>query len=1117
MYSLKYGIVLCYLRTTSLFIQPFCADQNFIFVSRSPFADNFYELSSLRGPVGPLSQNKAAAEEGRGPSRIHRRAASLSLITRRRLLRPQSPPSYSSGIYSATLRATFPSSALPLKTPNLAPLQAPAPGILSIDSRTAASTLSVRRPEPFHLRDVTPRTRRVLPSRIPPLGSRSRGSRPFLPAAAAVAYLGRLVLFFAATVICSLSGPSPSLQILAPSNRFHERPERPHYPRLLFSSRLYYSSQRPLSLRKAAAAAEEDLRQVRSTSMALPLSQGQASFIQSSDSSRQMGNTRGRGWTECNVCGGAGWTSFSSQQPPSSPVAALHSRPRLPLRRSEPGSFTRLGFSPASRGSGSSRVSAPRPKTPPPSTSIECPAGGEPILIFLQKLESVYPKLTLEQGVRTHHILDGAPGAILHDSRFQYPGRCEVPRGTCDIDSMHAAIERNSWRVPPEDIVQVADPRTKNQELVVSEPEEGRNWMSIILSLLVISAVISGIVSAIYTLGYVDELLYWSGKRMSLIEALRGELTPQKLEPSWVTSDHFMFQADDGGLSVYTVSTDTVSHLVSNHTITQLNVKWTQASADLKYVLLRHNIKRPGTENPTAELWLTNLSDPGAPPIMLKPPQIFVDKEYYLTSANWVNESNDTVAAVWLNRPQNVSIISICTAPEWSCIESHAERAAENGWVSIKGHPVFSADGFSFLLLSRIQAGDSGRYTHIKHVTLSEEQRISVLSHGRYHVTQILAWDYINNMVYYLGTEPKNAGQRHLYVVKNTPENRSNSSPLTKASPQCITCGAVKLKYENCTHFTAYLPPPPYTRVSRYIIVCEGPGLPIAGVHTWSNHTLVLANLFSSRPTLAPKLASLALPLIKTVHVPLSHGAGRAAAQLHLPPSWREELRDAAFPVLVEVNGIPGKPLVSTKFSIDWGTYMSSQFDVVYIKVDVVDEGSKFVNTRTDGFQIQDYISVIKSLLETFKFLDQTRIAVWGKGYGGYVTTMILSSQHHIVKCGIAIAPVTDWLYYTFTERLLGLPSENYKEFVEADAVQRCKHIEPDSLFLIHGMADISVPYIHSLSLAKALTNQGILFRYQSYSDEGHELSGVLEHLYLSMENYLSSCLSLDKNEQVTQ
>lgn len=27
--------------------------------------------------------------------------------------------------------------------------------------------------------------------------------------------------------------------------------------------------------------------------------------------------------------------------------------------------------------------------------------------------------------------------------------------------TMHAAIERNSWRLPPEDIVQVADPRSK--------------------------------------------------------------------------------------------------------------------------------------------------------------------------------------------------------------------------------------------------------------------------------------------------------------------------------------------------------------------------------------------------------------------------------------------------------------------------------------------------------------------------------------------------------------------------------------------------------------------------------------------------------------------------------
>ncbi|KAK9510675.1 hypothetical protein O3M35_005411 [Rhynocoris fuscipes] len=812
--------------------------------------------------------------------------------------------------------------------------------------------------------------------------------------------------------------------------------------------------------------------------------------------------------------------------------------------------------------------------------------------------------------------------------------------------------------------------------------------MSVILSLIVIAGVVSGIITAIYTLGYVDELLYWSGRRMILGEALGTELKPSRIRPSWVSASHFLFQADDGGLALYSAITDNVTRLVSNHTMTQLNVKWYQASYDLMYVLLRHNIKQefrntflafytiydvkndhhipvrlkgvpkvqqskvraakwcgnttkivlvgednniylinspvdqssdvrltnngqagliyngvpdwlyqedivpdgkeslwcsedgtmllyavyndtlvrefkypwmdnpnsggdfpssstlpyptPGTPNPSVTLWLANLTSPTRPHRQLKPPKVFQEmashpeillniqstvfyntKEYYLTSAGWVNNENKHIVAVWMNRAQNLSVISICEAPEWLCIECHAERAVENGWVSIKGHPLFSRDASSFLITSRIQEGDTGKFTQIKQITLSEEQRrISVISHGKFQVTDILAWDYVNNLVYYLGTDEEKAGQRHLYTVGN-PKKGDRSTPSssrTKATtPKCLTCHNQDPFYENCTYFTAYLPPPPYIKgVLRYVVECEGPGLPVASVHSWQNHSMI-APLYSTRHTLSHKLSSLALPSQKTFHVPLPHGMGKATAQLLLPPSWREELRDAAFPVLIEVNGKPGHPQVSEKFSIHWGTYMSSQFDVVYVKLDVFDEGSKFVNTRLGGMQIQDYITVLRYLLENLAFLDKTRIAVWGRGFGGYVTAMVLSSQHHIVKCGIAISPITDWLYYNsaFTERILGLPSENFKEYVEADAVQRSKHIENDALFLIHGLADISVPYVHSVTLAKALTHQGILFRYQSYGDEGHDLSGVLDHLYLSMENYLSSCLSLDKNEQV--
>lgn len=59
-------------------------------------------------------------------------------------------------------------------------------------------------------------------------------------------------------------------------------------------------------------------------------------------------------------------------------------------------------------------------------------------------------------------------------------------------------------------------------------------------------------------------------------------------------------------------------------------------------------------------------------------------------------------------------------------------------------------------------------------------------------------------------------------------------------------------------------------------------------------------------------------------------------------------------------NGKPGELSVSEKFSIDWGTYVSSQFDVVYVRIDVLDEGSLYVDTRLVGMRIQDYIGVIR-------------------------------------------------------------------------------------------------------------------------------------------------------------
>lgn len=66
---------------------------------------------------------------------------------------------------------------------------------------------------------------------------------------------------------------------------------------------------------------------------------------------------------------------------------------------------------------------------------------------------------------------------------------------------------------------------------------------------------------------------------------------------------------------------------------------------------------------------------------------------------------------------------------------------------------------------------------------------------------------------------------------------------------------------------------------------------------------------------------------------------------------------------LIVSNGRPGSESVSEKFRIDWGTYMSSRNDVIYIRLDV--RGAKGQSKRSlyrhlGGVEVQDQISVLR-------------------------------------------------------------------------------------------------------------------------------------------------------------
>lgn len=57
--------------------------------------------------------------------------------------------------------------------------------------------------------------------------------------------------------------------------------------------------------------------------------------------------------------------------------------------------------------------------------------------------------------------------------------------------------------------------------------------------------------------------------------------------------------------------------------------------------------------------------------------------------------------------------------------------------------------------------------------------------------------------------------------------------------------------------------------------------------------------------------------------------------------------------------------------------------------------------------------SALRYLKDKFPFIDRTRTAVWGWSYGGYAAGMILATDPNgVFKCGMSVAPVTDWALY---------------------------------------------------------------------------------------------------------
>ena len=134
------------------------------------------------------------------------------------------------------------------------------------------------------------------------------------------------------------------------------------------------------------------------------------------------------------------------------------------------------------------------------------------------------------------------------------------------------------------------------------------------------------------------------------------------------------------------------------------------------------------------------------------------------------------------------------------------------------------------------------------------------------------------------------------------------------------------------------------------------------------------------------------------------------------------------------------------------------------------------------------------SYLKTLPYVDGERLGVWGLSYGGFFTLIAATDQPTLYRAAVNVAGVADYaMYYEdpyhggWTASRIGTPEQNPKVYANASPISKIDRLETP-LLVLHGTADVNVPYLHSVRLLDEAMkkNKSHLVEFMTYPGEFH-------------------------------
>ncbi|NZA28643.1 S9 family peptidase [Luteimonas sp. SJ-92] len=396
---------------------------------------------------------------------------------------------------------------------------------------------------------------------------------------------------------------------------------------------------------------------------------------------------------------------------------------------------------------------------------------------------------------------------------------------------------------------------------------------------------------------------------------------------------------------------------------------------------------------------------------------------------------------------------------------------------------------------------DDGRFlwsserSGFEHLYLAAEDgsRLVPLTSGDWPVDELLAVDQAAGRVYFSAGR-ESPTERHVYMI-----------PLAGGEPQRLSQAPGMHDATFADNASVYVDRWSNTRTPPQLELFRADGSRIAA--------LVDNDLDDSGHPYAP---------YRDAHLPTEFGTLPAAdgtTPLHyslIRPAGFDASR--RYPVVVFVYGGPAAQTVLESWPGRADAFFNQYLAQRGYAVFTLDNrgtprrGAAFGGSlyeRQGTVEVEDQVAGVE-WLRAQPWVDGARIGVHGWSNGGYMTLMLLGKAPDAYACGVAGAPVTDWALYDthYTERYMHLPAANIAGYREASVFTHAGNIRPDSLLLIHGMADDNVLFTNSTKLMGTLQQAGVPFQLMTYPGAKHGLRGKdALHRYRLTESFFARCL----------